>query len=339
MGRLGCIDMLSVGEQVGKYQILQSLGGGNFGKVYRVRDHALGREVALKIIPTTDADSVKALVEAQAQNLCKHDNCVHVASADVFDVQGELSVLIEMEYLPNGSLQAKLSEAFLSCSDGVRHICQVLYALEFAHSKGILHRDVKPGNILIGSPHTKLSDFGIAFDVRRPNAGYNIAYSPHASPQVALGNVPKVTDDVFSAGMTLFRLVNNYADWDGVRTSLPDWRASVREGSLVNDIGFEEFIPKPVRRVIKLACHPDERKRYQSCLEFRQALEKLRFKNSWERDALGNWYCATETVSVEGVNVQHRVNGRRRLSNCKTLADADSARKFAASLIVSSILV
>jgi len=330
--------MLPLGTQIGKYQILQSLGGGSFGRVYRVRDHALGREVALKIVPTTNADALKALVEAQAQNLCKHDNCVHVASADVQDIQGELSVLIEMEYVANGSLQAKLEESFISCAESVRCISQILYALEFAHAKGVLHRDVKPGNILLGVPHTKLSDFGIAYDLSRPDAGYNIAYSPHASPQVAAGEPPQKADDVFGAGMTLFRSANNYADWESVRAALPDWRASVRKGSLITDIGFQSFVPKPLQKIIKLACHPNPEKRYSSCLEFRQALEKLRFIHSWEKDALGNWYSANEVIAVDGFQVVHRVSGRRRVVNCRKFRTHRDANEFAISLVVDSTL-
>lgn len=330
--------MLAPGDRIGKYEVLATLGSGHFGRVYRVRDDALGREVALKIIPTTNADAVKTLVEAQAQNLCRHDNCVHVTMADVVVVQGDLSVLIEMEYLPAGSLQSRLNAGFLSCAEAIRHICQILYALEFAHSNGILHRDVKPGNILLSIPHTKLSDFGIAYDLSRPGVGYNVSYSSHASPQLAAGFSPEKTDDVFSAGVTLFRLVNNYANWSAARAAVPNWSSSVRAGTLIKDIGHQDFVPDALRRIIRRACHPDADRRYPSCADFRQALERLKFNCVWERDNSGDWRCQTESLTISGDRVEHRVNGRRRLANCKRFANPQAANDFGLSLVAASIL-
>jgi serine/threonine-protein kinase len=192
---------------------------------------------------------------------------------------------------------------------------------------------------MLGSPHTKLSDFGIAYDVSRPTAGYDLVYSPHASPQVASGQAPQVADDVFSAGMTLFRLVNNYSNWEAARGEIPDWRRSVRSGSLTADIGFQSFVPKTVQRIIKLACQANPSKRYKSCLDFRQALEKLKFGSAWVRDGQGNWHCENESISIHGAAVEHLVKGRRRRTNCQKFSSIIEASQFAVELVVSRILV
>lgn len=335
--------MLSVGESVGRYVIEDFLGGGQFGEVYLVTDRALSRQSALKVIKTNNAKVLRTLVEAQAQHLCAHDHCVEVRSADIRTINRDVCVIIEMEYLDRGSLQAKLKRNFLSCHEAVFHIKQVLYALEYAHMKNILHRDLKPANILLGNPHTKLSDFGIATDVGGIAYQPAYTYAAHAAPEIAAGAPPSVAADVFSAGMTLFRLINNIGDWDMALGRLSDLDLSIRRGSLVNDLGFMATIPDKLRRVIRKACHSDVMLRYQTAAEFRQALDRLRFRSNWVRENRGHWTSDLdkneEIRVISPASVQYRVNGRRKVAQCRKFNDIRSARTYVQNFVASNTLL
>ena len=254
--------MLNVGENIGRYVIEGYLGGGQFGKVYLVTDRALSRQSALKVIKTNNAKALRTLVEAQAQHLCAHDHCVEVHSADICTIGQDICVIIEMEYLNKGSLKSKMKADFISCQEAVLHMKQVLYALEYAHMRNILHRDLKPANIIMGNPHTKLSDFGIATDVGGVSYQPAYTYAAHAAPEIAAGGPPSVGADVFSAGVTLFRLVNNIEDWDAALQRLSDPDECIRRGSLIVDLGFSAIVPDKLRRIIRKACHPDVSIRY-----------------------------------------------------------------------------
>lgn len=153
---------LSAGEFINKYEILDHLGSGNFGDVYQVHDVALDTTKAIKILGIADPRNMKEIYEAQILQRCRHENCVHINEANVFNVSGEHKLIIDMEYLPEGSLEKRMQEGFVSPQVAIRHISHVLYGLGNAHHNGVLHRDVKPANILLSGNVSKLSDFGLA---------------------------------------------------------------------------------------------------------------------------------------------------------------------------------
>jgi eukaryotic-like serine/threonine-protein kinase len=152
--------ILTAGTRALGYDIITLINSGQFGEVYEVFDRSVGRRSALKLIEVTDPAAHKAVVEAQAQYLCSHSNVVQIFTADELSAGQTSYVAIEMEFIPEGSLENRIQSGFVSCKQAVHHIKQVLFALEHAHNRDIVHRDVKPGNILLARPNTKLSDFG-----------------------------------------------------------------------------------------------------------------------------------------------------------------------------------
>lgn len=190
------LQMIEPGTVIlGKYEVVRPLGRGQFGAVYLVFNRNLTVHSALKVVSVTDPDRHVAVVEAQATSLCGHDHVVKIRTADRFDE----GVLIELEYLDGGSLSDRLKSGFVPIGDSISYMKHVLFALDFAHSKGIIHRDVKPANIMISGNIAKLSDFGTAI---HPESGARVTddfYRPHASPEAQNLNEFSARSDVFAA--------------------------------------------------------------------------------------------------------------------------------------------
>jgi serine/threonine protein kinase len=148
---------------IDKYQILAPLGNGHFGQVYHAFDRALRAEKAIKVLNVTDPSQfLDSLKEAQILKRCNHKHIVSVNEANIFPVNGTPRVILDLEYVAQGSLEGALSSRWVSIKDAVTYLQGALLGLQHAHSQGFLHRDIKPGNILLAPTAAKLSDFGLA---------------------------------------------------------------------------------------------------------------------------------------------------------------------------------
>lgn len=312
-----------------KYRVLAFLGQGMFGEVYHVLNETLGREAALKLVRVLNPLKHKAVVEAQAQSLCSHDNVVAIHSADAFPN----AVLIEMEFLPGGSLADRLEREFVPVVDSIGYMKQVLFALEHAHDRGIVHRDVKPGNIMLDGATAKLSDFGT---VIHPDSGVMVTslfYQPHAAPEAVLAGNFTAASDVFAAGLTLLRAVNNRPDLTLI-LGRPDWHELLKTGGFADAIGYAEFLPLGLKRVISKAVAPKVADRYPSAAALRQALERLRPARRWIREDAQTWRCdisgreeRVEYVPGRCHEIRYSVNGRRKRELCREFDNERDARK------------
>lgn len=322
-----------------KYEIRAILGMGAFGEVYEVFNRNLGCLSALKLVRVVDPLAHRAVVEAQAQYLCGHDHVVKVTTADVFDE----AVLIEMEYLEDGSLGDRLNRQFVPVVDSVSYVKQILFALEHAHARGILHRDIKPANIMLSGSAAKLSDFGT---VLHASSGISVMdnsfYRPHAAPEAENNKEFTPAGDVFGAGMTLLRAANNNAGWEAVKLD-PDWMVHVKAGSLPSKIGFAEYVPTRLKTILKKALHPEKAKRLGTASQFRQELERLRPARRWFRENTSSWTCEFEGRLEELTyapsrrhEVIHLVAGRRKRANCLTFDSERQARSHMNKIIATT---
>jgi serine/threonine-protein kinase len=169
---------------IDKYQIIKPLGSGNFGQVYHVFDRALRAEKAIKVLENTDPSAfMKNLEEAHILNRCRHKHIVTINEANIFVVNGQRRVVLDLEYIPEGSLEAALASRRVSIKETVAYVRGVLLGLEHAHAQGFLHRDVKPGNILLARAYPKLSDFGLATASGATLIGSAKGYRPHLPPE------------------------------------------------------------------------------------------------------------------------------------------------------------
>ena len=152
-----------IGRTLGQYEILEPLGEGGMGVVYKARDRELDRSVALKILPAakvTDPESKRRFVlEAQAASALSHPNIVTIYGIDEAD-GGDF---IAMELVEGASLDRLIPRQGLPLTTALRYAVQIADALAAAHAAGIVHRDVKPGNVMVAaSGLVKVLDFGLA---------------------------------------------------------------------------------------------------------------------------------------------------------------------------------
>lgn len=335
--------LLQPGQTIlNKYRVERFLGCGRFGEVHLVENVPMARHSALKVVMVEDPARQRAVVESQAHSLCGHDHVVEIRSADVFD----RSVLIEMEFVEGGSLEDRMRREFVPVVDAIAYVKAVLYALEHAHARGIVHRDVKPGNIMLAPRGAKLSDFGT---VIHPGSGIRVTddfYRPHASPEAANNGEFSPASDVFAAGLTLLRTANNMTDgWQMLKADGVGWRKAVAEGALPARIGYADWVPSGLRRVINKACARDPADRYPSAVAFRQALERLRPERRWVRVTPDEWTCdrggRTETVRyVPGrrPSVEFRSGSRRVVDRCGQFDNEREARRLIGRVLADTTL-
>jgi serine/threonine protein kinase len=191
----------------GRYTLLERVGSGAMGVVWRARDEVLAREVAVKQLIT--GDHQRAMREARNAARLHHPHAIAV-----FDVVGndDEEPWIVMEYLPSHSLSALLAERGpLKPAHAASIGAKVASALAAAHAAGIVHRDIKPGNVLIGHDGTvKITDFGIAKssgDGTMTDTGMISGTPAYLAPEVARGEHPDAASDVFSLGATIYTAI------------------------------------------------------------------------------------------------------------------------------------
>ncbi|MBT9590999.1 MAG: protein kinase [Thiobacillus sp.] len=210
---------------IGRYEVLDEIGHGAMGTVWRARDPLIERTVAIKTVAIAklrqdDADAeTRFLREAQSAGRLSHPNIV-----TIFDV-GETDELayIAMEYLPGATLRDVMNNGLMPLDLALDTTLQMAEALAFAHEHGVIHRDVKPANVVVTGRNgrIKLTDFGIA---HLTNSGHTLAGqmlgSPrYMSPEQAMGREVDGRSDIFSLGAVLYEMLTAHYAFDG--DSLP----------------------------------------------------------------------------------------------------------------------
>lgn len=333
------------GETVAdKYALAERIGFGHFGDVYIANHVVLKRRSAVKLIPVKGKMASMAELEPYLQHLTKHAHIVEVKAAERWVNGNEQFILIEMEYLPGGSLQGAI-EANISIPHLAEVLKNVLFALEHAHGAGVVHRDVKPANILM-SNGGKLSDFGIAMIDTTGASASEYVYNGNLAPECVKSWKFTAQSDIFATGLTLFRGLNLITNWRELQDAIPNWNECVEAGALVATIGFHPRVPQRVRRIVRRACHADPARRFATAADFRDALEKIHFARNWRHVEPGLWACdyegAEERICVENVKGKHDVvytrNGRRKAEECRWRLSFDDAHAHLFDLIAKTSL-
>ncbi len=217
-----------IGRTLGHYVVLERIGAGGMGEVYRARDQRLEREVALKLLPAgvvADDDARKRLRrEALALSRLNHP---HVATVYDFDTQAGLDFIV-MELLEGETLAARLLRGPLSEADAVRYALHICDALEAAHASGVIHRDLKPGNLFLTSRgDLKVLDFGLAKRVSggtpsKSAATLTMLTQPHEvvgtlaymAPEQLKGETVDARTDLYALGAVLYELLTGQAPFE-----------------------------------------------------------------------------------------------------------------------------
>lgn len=263
------------------FDFRRRLGSGHFGEVWRAIDTGLGCEVALKCIPPDKIiNQANFFQEAQVLKASAHPNVVHVNDTGRLD---DGRIYVSMEFLSRGSVEDEAQGAPLPLSLSKRLMVDVLRALGHAHNQGVVHRDVKPANILIANAgEAKLSDFGLALpDLQNLNVTQlkQYQYVLHLAPEVRRLQDYTPLSDIYAAGVTLYRLVNGDSNLPQVTPARA--HALARRGEFPPRNGYRDFIPQALRRLINKAMNVDPPLRYQSADEMRHALEHQPLLVDW----------------------------------------------------------
>lgn len=212
-----------IGKRLGQYEILEEIGHGGMGVVYRARQASLNRDVAVKVLPDERLADPDALArfrrEAMVVARITHPSLVNVI--DIGEAQG--THFIAMEYLPGMTLAQRLRrKGPMSYADAVRVAVQVAGALGAIHAKGLVHRDVKPSNVIVDDQlHAKLTDFGVALLAERSDAlgvtlGAAVGTPHYMSPeQVTARGEVGAASDVYALGVVLYEMLAGRHPWDG----------------------------------------------------------------------------------------------------------------------------
>ncbi|MGH3937226.1 MAG: serine/threonine protein kinase [Pseudonocardiaceae bacterium] len=266
-------------EEIDGYRDFVQIGQGGFSVVYRARQEHLDREVAVKVlaVPAVDEKALSNFLrECQlASRLTGHPNVVTVLDTGT---TRSGRPYVTMEYFEPGSLKQRLTrDGPLPLNDALRFGVKIAGALAAAHNAGILHRDIKPDNILVsGYGELALADFGIArlLDAGDSSTRTNALTLHHTAPELLMGTAPSQASDVYALGSTLYQLLSGQP---AHRNDTDESIASVMQ-RILNDRPPD--IPRPeisnqVMDVVRKAMAKQQRDRFTNALDFAAALQHL----------------------------------------------------------------
>ena len=270
----------------GHYEIVESLGSGGMGVVYRARDTRLGRDVAIKVLRQdatwTTAARDRLLREARAISKLSHPNICTVH--DIGELDGD--TFIVMELVPGVQLTHRLTAHGLDPETAARWGTQLADALDHAHQHGVIHRDVKPSNVVVTpAGHVKLVDFGIAargpadpddttmFEPAEAQAARFAGTPPYMAPEVLRGGVADARSDIWSLGVLLHESLAGARPFDGP-TREEITTAILRDAPRQLPV----HVPQELGAIVKRCLAKDPAARYQRAGELRAALEAVQPK-------------------------------------------------------------
>jgi len=260
------------GEKIGQYRVIDRLGAGGMGHVYRAVDEMLGREAALKIIATPE-ENAGARLRSEAAALARLS---HPGIATVYElIEDNGQLVLAMELVRGRTLQQFLEQVGVFSPRQAADVCmQTLAVLEHAHAAGIVHRDLKPGNLMMtDSGSIKIMDFGIAHahdSLGLTNAGAMVGTPAYMAPEQVLGQPIDARTDVYAMGVVLFRLVTGAFPFKG-ETPFEMTQSQVNDApAKATDVRAD--VPAWVDEILARALAKQPADRFQSAAEFQAAL-------------------------------------------------------------------
>jgi Tol biopolymer transport system component len=279
-----------IGTRLAHYEITSHLGTGGMGEVYQATDLKLGRSVAIKLLPTAFASDQERLSrfrrEAQVLASLNHPNIAQIYG---LEESGDTRCIV-MELVEGETLQTRIKRGPLPADEAVTIAKQIAEALEAAHEKGVVHRDLKPGNVMLTADgRVKVLDFGLAkgmsganassatssnsptmASMAATNAGVILGTAAYMSPEQARGKTVDRRSDIWAFGAVLYEMLTGHRAFPG--DDLTDTLASVVKLDPKWD-AFGANVPSRVRQVVRVCLQKDPRQRAQAIGDMRLALE------------------------------------------------------------------
>ena len=268
---------------------LHKLGSGHFGEVFLGDDPVHG-PVAVKVIKKDlyllnnpghteihwDQYKVNFHKEAQYLSRATHRNVVQVHY--IVETVAKDEVQICMAFCPGGSLNARFEQGPMLLSEVRKLATEVLMGLEALHARNMLHRDIKPGNILLDMHGVaQISDFGLVTDDLVLGYGSQAGYNDHIAFEIWHGGLTSIKSDIWAFGMTVFRLLHGKAWYE----ESPHPRDVIKDGGFVESLKWLPHIPKSWRRVIRKMLADNPADRFQTAAQALNAIAKLEVNADW----------------------------------------------------------
>lgn len=290
---------LSANTTLSHYRILSKLGAGGMGEVHRARDEKLNRDVAIKVLPASmfkDADRIRRFVqEAKAASALNHPNIITIYEIE----QADSIQFIATEFIDGETLRERIRRAPLKLDEVLDVCAQIASALSAAHAAGIVHRDIKPDNIMLRHDGiVKVLDFGLAklteqtADVIDTEAatraagmtepGVVMGTALYMSPEQARGKTVDARTDIFSLGVVLYETVTGRLPFEGSTSS--EVLASILGDKEPQPLArYAREVPAELERIVEKALRKDRDERYQTVKDLLLDLKRLKQELEFER--------------------------------------------------------
>jgi len=251
--------MLFQGQILGKYKILSPLGSGGFGTVYLARDTWIDKQVAIKVPHRQNLDFGDLLREPRLLASVSHPNIVAITTAEKQDGV----FFIVMEYVQGETLETIIMrEGALDLGRALDYACQICNAVDHAHRQGVLHRDLRPANVLVSDTGVaKVADFGTSRFLEIAAHGTTVIGSPpYMAPEQFHGKAV-FASDLYSLGVTMYQMLTGVLPYD---TPAPSDLDKLMSGELVSPPRLKNAaIPKSISDIVMKALAPETTARYQ----------------------------------------------------------------------------